>query len=300
MEFHYGENSFLTYYTPVEGVASEASPAADWRIVIMVPTSVVARDILAAFKGVQTTLFALLAIICIILIFVIAVYGRIIRKNKLLKYTDPVTGNINQERFRIDAGRLLHDGNGRYAIVSMNILRFKYVNEQVGREVADEILADVLRVTASFLREDELTARGYADRFLILLRSDVEDLSRRLQELYKKLSETSYARGAVSLKFTMGVYEMPDASEISLSSGIDRARLAAALHGGIISRKIHRPLRRQYARQGDGGGRPRTTGGTGARQGTVRGLLSVKAQHSPRRMVRKRGAGALDGSPCGA
>lgn len=59
----------------MEGVASEASPAADWRIVIMVPTSVVARDILAAFKGVQTTLFALLAIICIILIFVIAVYG---------------------------------------------------------------------------------------------------------------------------------------------------------------------------------------------------------------------------------
>jgi putative signaling protein len=226
VEFHYGGNSFLTYYTPVEGVASEASPAADWRIVIMVPTSVVARDILAAFKGVQTTLFALLAIICIILIFVIAVYGRIIRKNKLLKYTDPVTGNINQERFRIDAGRLLHDGNGRYAIVSMNILRFKYVNEQVGREVADEILADVLRVTASFLREDELTARGYADRFLILLRSDVDDLSRRLQELYKKLSETSYARGAVSLKFTMGVYEMPDASEIGLSSGIDRARLA--------------------------------------------------------------------------
>lgn len=147
-------------------------------------------------------------------------------KNRRLRFIDPVTGGINHERFVIDAGKLVK--SGRYAVVTVNIIHFKYVNEQLGHEMANGMLFKIHRELEGFIRRDELIVREYADRFTLLLRAD-KQLHERVDALYTLLTEAQYAGRRLTVKYTVGVYILPDGSkgaEVDLSVGFDRALFA--------------------------------------------------------------------------
>lgn len=148
-------------------------------------------------------------------------------KNMKLRYIDPVTGGINQARLVADAGKLIK--NGRYAVVSLNIVHFKYVNEQLGRDMANSILFNIYKDVDGALRDGELVARGYADRFTAIMKAD-DHLKERIAGLQSSLARAKYAGRNITLKFTVGVYVFPDEPDKKrspdLALGFDRASFA--------------------------------------------------------------------------
>ena len=89
-----------------------------------------------------------------------------------LAYYDPLTGLPNR--------RLLDDrlqmaiahaqrARGRGAVLFIDLDRFKRINDTLGHEVGDEVLAEVARRLCKCLREDDTVARMGGDEFIAIL-----------------------------------------------------------------------------------------------------------------------------------
>ena len=59
--------------------------------------------------------------------------------------------------------------NKQYALVNMNVKKFRYMNYAHGRIAANQILCDVEKTIRSFLKEDECIVRKDADDFIMLV-----------------------------------------------------------------------------------------------------------------------------------
>jgi len=91
-----------------------------------------------------------------------------------LTFRDPLTGLANrtllQDRLSqaiLSADRLTR----RVAVVSVNLDRFKHVNETLGHEIGDRLLQAVAERFQDLLRGDDTAARTGGDEFMLVLRS---------------------------------------------------------------------------------------------------------------------------------
>jgi len=229
---------YLIYYTEIvsDGDSAEVSAYSEettatlaaWRIVTIIPSDALASNMLTIYNISRAIVIMLLVLICLIVAgFTVWIIVSDVR-GKRFKYTDPITGGINKDRFTMDAVKLLKMGS--YAVVSVNICRFKYVNEQVGHELADEMLAHVYHTIDACLENDELVTHSYEDRYIMLVRGD-ERVESRLKAIYNKLCAEDYGGGTTQLAFTFGAYLVADANanfgrEDVFSHALDRARFA--------------------------------------------------------------------------
>ena len=104
---------------------------------------------------------------------------------------DQLTGLPNRTLLHahLDAAlaRMKQDGRG-FALLSLDLDRFKQVNDTLGHAVGDRLLMEVGRRIAAELREDDIVARFGGDEFVVLQQSAAEAsqadaLARRLVEL---------------------------------------------------------------------------------------------------------------------
>jgi diguanylate cyclase (GGDEF)-like protein len=92
---------------------------------------------------------------------------------RLAGFHDPLTGLANRTVFVERLGRLLADlkqhRGDRFAVLYLDLDRFKVVNDSLGHLVGDELLTVVSRRLESCLREGDALARLGGDEFAILL-----------------------------------------------------------------------------------------------------------------------------------
>jgi diguanylate cyclase (GGDEF)-like protein/PAS domain S-box-containing protein len=89
-------------------------------------------------------------------------------------FRDPLTGLCNRGVFVEKIGRQLEDfkqnrGGDRFAVLYLDLDRFKIVNDSLGHLVGDELLVAVSRRLESCLRPTDALARLGGDEFAILL-----------------------------------------------------------------------------------------------------------------------------------
>jgi diguanylate cyclase (GGDEF)-like protein/PAS domain S-box-containing protein len=89
-------------------------------------------------------------------------------------FLDPLTGLCNRAEFVEDLGRRLDEfkqrrGGGRFAVLYLDLDRFKVVNDSLGHLVGDELLTAVSRRLETCLRQGDALARLGGDEFAILL-----------------------------------------------------------------------------------------------------------------------------------
>ncbi len=102
-----------------------------------------------------------------------------------LAMTDPLTGIANRRRFMQTAQRevdLAHRHHLPLALLSLDIDRFKTINDLHGHAVGDQVLIEVSRRCRRVLRTTDLLARWGGEEFVILLPNTPSDHAHQLAE----------------------------------------------------------------------------------------------------------------------
>ena len=94
-------------------------------------------------------------------------------------FLDALTGLRNRTDLEAAVARRIHHfrerpSDGKFAVLYLDLDRFKIVNDSLGHRVGDELLIAVARRLESCLREDDVLARLGGDEFAILMTSIVD------------------------------------------------------------------------------------------------------------------------------
>lgn len=141
-----------------------------------------------------------------------------------LAYYDSLTGLPNRSLFNDRLEQVLaqvrrHDG--RFALMFLDLDRFKGVNDTLGHAVGDAMLCEAARRLSSCLRENDTVARLGGDEFVIIL-SDYRDDS-NLPKIADKILQ------AMSRPFDLGVREVFGSTSIGIALYPDDGTTAADL-----------------------------------------------------------------------
>lgn len=147
-----------------------------------------------------------------------------------IQYTDPLTGRLNFEGFKLELEHILKNTPGRkYALHYCDIKKFKFINEAYGYDTGDRILKYWSDYLAAVCREGEVFCRISADTLTYLLY--YEDEPSELEEHFKKMS--SHISNYPELYFkhhhidlACGVYLIDDASFSQIGEMMNRANMA--------------------------------------------------------------------------
>ncbi len=126
--------------------------------------------------------------------------------------TDGLTRLANREAFMLRLRHRVSEANhaspassdGRFAVLSIDLNRFKRINDQFGHGVGDRVLIEIAQRLRSTVREHDLVARLSGDEFVILLdRVEGRDrLERVRQQIQAALKEPLMALGKESVTTT--------------------------------------------------------------------------------------------------
>jgi diguanylate cyclase (GGDEF)-like protein/PAS domain S-box-containing protein len=100
------------------------------------------------------------------------------REISFLAYHDPLTGLANRLGFKARLDRVLAKGaetQTRCAVMLIDLDRFKHVNDTLGHDVGDKLLAEVARRIRSVVRESDIVARLGGDEFVVVVSGIKED-----------------------------------------------------------------------------------------------------------------------------
>lgn len=200
----------------------------DWYLLSVVPVHTVSSG-LQSLIGATVLIDVVTVVLFISLIVAATLLSRSnIKRIEEIAFVDPVTGGANRAGFLERAGVLLRAAQPRsYAMVSMDLDRFKLINETYGTEHGDKTLWHVYRSVASQLGPDEAVGRVASDIFSILLKnSSREELTRRLSGIADKINEFNNTRKEkYFLPVYQGVYVVEDPA-LEIITAQDRANAA--------------------------------------------------------------------------
>ena len=165
------------------------SEKGEWYILSIVPTSTYSSELLTY------TRYNLIILFTSFLIF-IGMFVMIIKKNgeiSKIAYEDPVTKGFTSARFEIEVRKRLKEREFKpFAFISLDIRKFKLINESFGEKKGNFILKHVHDSIKKIIHEDESVARISSDNFNILLNYTTEDeIKCKIKEISNLINEVN-------------------------------------------------------------------------------------------------------------
>lgn len=194
----------------------------NWRIVIFTPSSVINQYTADMFSN----FVVLFTCISLFLIAAIGTFLLMLKyfKNQLIRteFIDPVTEGINLKRFNIDGEQLI-ERHTDYALIVSDIVRFKYINEQLGRQITDVMLKQIYDIILEDSTDHELISRIYGDRFILLLKNN--NIQTRVENINEKILEFIRKEYGLSITILYGIYS-PNTKIDGIYNASNMARIA--------------------------------------------------------------------------
>ena len=153
---------------------------------------------------------AMFGIMVILILFLAFFGGRTASRNNRdlvqLAFYDSLTGTHNFVHFRQLAEEASREDK-QFAIVSLNIHQFKFINEIFGKDQGDDLLRYVARQIGQALRPDEFFCRENADSFYLFLPdTDRELVRRRIEGIMRSITgRTDNYNGNYRIQMYSGV-----------------------------------------------------------------------------------------------
>lgn len=181
---------------------------------------------------VKRLLFGSLCLIALLIIIVAVAFIVQIKNQRNLSnlaFNDRVTGGHNElwfsERFK---NQLLRTQDGSYALLTVNIEKFKVFNDEFGHTEGDKLLKSVYTELKAMLQKDEYVSRTIFDLFCVLIRfTSEQELEDRLVEfVYRLNNESENAERKYFISFRVGGYHIYN-NTMDYYIALDRALLAS-------------------------------------------------------------------------
>lgn len=197
----------------------------DWYLLTVVPVSVANHQFNLVVVSTVILVSVLLIVYLFLMQFIIRQQKRKREELMALAYIDPITEGHTLARFQeLYADILQEHPDMDFAFLSMDLNRFKMINDLYGYDEGDKILRSMDILWRKLFRGNECCGHRTADRFVVLLTyKDREELEERLREYRKQLQET--ANGRYNLSLRVGIYELQEENE-PFSTAFSRAMMA--------------------------------------------------------------------------
>ena len=138
--------------------------------------------------------YVLMVFVVVVMILLWIAYMMMVKNNKEMEnlaYKDQLTGAVSFTRFT-KLVSMYAQRNVNYSLVSLNMRRFKFMNEILGRDKSDDFLCRVVACIQSMLKKDEIICRDSADVFYLLLSDTNEDeVARRIYDMFTKIRQNT-------------------------------------------------------------------------------------------------------------
>lgn len=190
-------------------------------------------------KVIKNTLPWVLGIVlCFSLVLIIYITKSEQHYKKLAMY-DSVTGIWSFGKFEKETKELLQKKkNQGFYILSIDIDKFKYINENFGYDRGDLVLGAVASNIKKLFKENTMYCRVSADEFAILTEEIPEEILIGKIEQLIQLHQMFWRKGEnpFSIKIKVGIYKIgkrPD--NYLISNAVDHAKMAKKLIKGSIN-----------------------------------------------------------------
>jgi diguanylate cyclase (GGDEF)-like protein len=199
----------------------------NWYLLTVVPVSVVDTQMNVVVRNTIILVVVLAGIFIAMILLLVNQYRKKQAELKTLAYVDPVTGGDTFAKFQMDYEETVSGcPNVSFALLSLDLNRFKMINDMYGSEEGDRILQNMDRIWKEIFWEHEYCGHRMADRFAVLLTyQSREELELRIRDYRKLLRETTKNRYNLSLR--IGVYLLQGTKE-SFSTAYSRSMMAFA------------------------------------------------------------------------
>ncbi len=199
-------------------------------LVVAIPQS---RVVLKAFF--LTFPIILVAALLLGSLYILAGLRRVERKLKLTSITDPLTGLKNRRYLdRVIDEELVKAGKNRQklSLISLDIDRFKNVNDIWGHQVGDEVLKLVGEsIMTKLCREDTLVRMGGEEFMVLLPRTGIQEAFEVAEKIRLAVKAAEHPRSG-NITVSLGIAEYrPGESCSDLYRRVDKAMYAAKLAG---------------------------------------------------------------------
>lgn len=154
--------------------------------------------------------------------------------------TDALTGLLN--RRGVAPALAIAPETGAYALLVIDVDRFKHINDQLGHAAGDRVLREIATVLAAGAGPDRALARWGGEEFLVVMADATPVRARRLAEsLRRDVAEEFGSRGAVLATISVGVGWAPAGTPFEDTLRVADACLYEAKAAGrniTISREV--------------------------------------------------------------
>ena len=143
-------------------------------------------------------------------------------KIKYLSEYDPLTKLPNRQKFIIKLQELIDEYSNShhpFAVMKLDIDRFKYVNDTLGNQIGDEVLVQISDRLSKHLSPHDMLARRGGDEFMILIRNieSIESLKIAINEMVECLNAPFYIEEyQLFVTASIGIVTYPENGESSL------------------------------------------------------------------------------------
>lgn len=217
----YSNNTFLFKQDKVTYIAAFAKiDNQEKSVLTIVPLQVLMLHIGNLLLGIT----AIVILFTVMLILLTYYSNNQLKKNEELIYkiafTDSVTEDGNKSKFILEAqNTLLNNHNNNYAMIAIDITRFKAINELFGFERANIILKDFYEIIKQNINSKSLCVRDFAASFLVLYEYKnqdeiVNDFIKKINQAVSKYNESKMK------KVSSGDKDIIINAKINLSYGI--------------------------------------------------------------------------------
>ncbi len=217
-----GDSSYM-YYRPLEKQG--------WYIIVTIPKNVM----VTGNDKVISSSYIVIAFFIILYLIIFLIVRQMQRSNskkiERIAYVDELTGGISFEKFKRDAADIIKAAAGRpYAMVSIDIDKFKVINDIFGYEEGNRVIRYIWSIVNEIIGQNETFAHRRADQFVILLNYEDEQ---KMMERIEAISEMVRQRESLNEKnyeiiLSIGIYIINEETDddFALDNAIDRAELA--------------------------------------------------------------------------
>lgn len=182
------------------------------------------RDETLFQSNVLIAIFLVLYLITII--FIIYIQERNQKHIEKLAYVDELTGGNSFSKFKQDADKIVRNTTEQYALVDVDIDKFKYINDIFGYEEGNNVIRFIWDEIHKIMEPGETFAHYRADQFVLLMKAnDTDYLIKRMEELYGSITKRdSENEKNYEIVLSMGIYII-DRINFRIDTAIDRAAL---------------------------------------------------------------------------